>query len=511
MRKINHSKYIFIWALILTMIASSFTFAATPSETTIADALVDGEAMGTLDGDLAGRADKVAGKVSNYLLVMPKDTEIVTRFALNKDSSLYQTNFITAYKSFYQIGYEKGYRVVNLDEYTSPFDKAFENGKAAGEIQGQVSAMIDFTQSNKDDWQKTYKAFLAKGTLIERYFLDREALAYRNYFTSGYQEGFMNAYIDMFQTKNLETEIRNKNAKLISMKEDTVYFDEEYIHFALGVLESEMRTPMSLYIPAATIYEPTYISTFKTQNSFGEGSSTLTPVSSKYTVAIWNNSGSVTLKKPLTLSFEYFGSERAGIYQWINNKWVYQYTTLTDGSLTTQIPAGYYKGGEYAIFIDETYKTVSDITFNWAYKEIYTLMRRDVISDNALYSPNAKVTKGHMAQIIYNTISAKDPLKTAVPKITDSASLSYYKTAVEYMVGKKYMTLDAKGNFNPNSTFTYADFEYTFSMMFLRDVKWTEVSSKMLTEKFTRSPGATNKAATMTKAEAAYALFVLLK
>ena len=511
MRKINHSKYIFIWALILTMIASSFAFAATPSETTIADGMADGEAMGTLDGDLAGRTDKNAGKVSNYLLIMPKDTEIISRFALNKDSSLYQTNFITAYKTAYQIGYEKAYRVINIDEYTSPFDMAFENGKAAGTVQGQVSAMIDFTQSNKDDWQKTYKAFLAKGSLIDRYFLEREVLAYRNYFASGYQEGFMTAYIETFQTKNLETEIRNKNAKLVNMSENTVAFQEEYVHFDLGVLTLEMRTPMFLYIPAATIYEPTYISTFKTQNSFGEGNTALTPVSSKYTVAIWNNTGSVTLKKPVTLSFEYFGSERAGIYQWINNKWIYQYTTLSDGSLSIQIPAGNFKGGEYAIFIDETYKMVSDITFNWANKEIYTLMRRDIISDNALYSPNAKITRAQLAQMIYNSVAAKNPLTTTAPTIADASTLGYYKTAAEYMVGKKYLALDAKKNFTLNNTVSYAEMESMFSMMFLRDVKWTEIANKMLNEKFTKSPGTTNKWGAITKAEAAYAIYVFLK
>lgn len=511
MRNRKNFKLILVWALILTMMSSSFTFAATPSEATIADAKTAGTDMGTFDGDNAGRADKSAGRVNNYLTAMPSDTLIISRFELAKDSSLYQTNFITSYKVAFQLAYEAGFRAVNLDIYKTPIELGFEHGLAAGTVQGQVSAMIDFTQGKTDSWERTYNQFIAKGSLVERYFLVRELIAYRNAFAAGFKDGFMNEYVLTFQTKNLETEIRNNNAKAISMKEDVISFQEEYVHFDLGAMTTEMRTPMTLTIPAATIYVPTYIAMFKTQNSFNSGNVVLTPVSSKYTVAVWNSTGSVALKKPVTLSFEYFGSERAGIYQWINNKWIYQYTTLSDGSLSIQIPAGNFTGGEYAIFIDETYKTVSDITFNWAYKEIYTLMRRDIISDNALFSPNAKITRAQLAQMIYNSVAAKDPLKTTAPTIADASSLGYYKTAAEYMVGKKYLALDAKKNFNMNNTVSYAEMESMFSMMFLRDVKWAEIANKMLNEKFTKSPGTTNKWGAITKAEAAYSIYVFLK
>ena len=175
------------------------------------------------------------------------------------------------------------------------------------------------------------------------------------------------------------------------------------------------------------------------------------------------------------------------------------------------IPTGYYAGGEYAIFIDETYKTVGDITFNWAYKEIYTLMRRDIISDAQAFVPNAKITRGQFAQLIYNQIGLTSPLTTAVPVISDAATLGSYKKAVEYMVGKRYMKLDAKGAFNPSGTITYAETEVVLSNMFLRNVSWSEVSNRMLTEKFARSAGATNKAASLTKAEAAYMMIVFYK
>ena len=502
-----------VWVILITMLASGFSFAATPNETTIEEGKANGELMGTLDGDLAGRADRNANKVSNYLTAMPKDTEIVSRYQLNKDQSLYQNEFLKAYRDAFQIAYHTGYRTVTIEEYASPFEMGYEHGAAAGAVQGQMSAMIDFTQDNDNNWSKAYNAYLSDGSLSQRYQLDREPVAYRNYFSSGYREAFRMAYIETFQVKNLETEVRNKNARMVTMLEDTVYFDEELVHFNMGVMETELRTPMSLYFPSAAIYEPTYFGVFKTQNTFNfrNSNSALTPVSGKYTVAVLNDRGATTLKQPITLSFEYHGSERAGIYQWVGNRWVYLYTTLTDGAILTTIPAGYYNGGEYAIFIDETYKHVSDITFNWAYKEIYTLMRRDVISDGAAFSPNSKITRGTFALMVYNAVSATDPLRSTTMTIKDYDSLKWYQTAAKYMINKGYMKLDANGNFNPSGEVSYADAERTLGSMLTRTVNWSEVSDKMMTEKYTRSVGATNTSASMTRAEAAYMLAVFFK
>ncbi|MCA0386461.1 MAG: hypothetical protein LCH34_12775 [Firmicutes bacterium] len=508
MKQIKLFRILLVWTLMIAMTSSSFVFAA---DTSVADGKTIGTAVGTFDGDLKGREDANAGKVNNYLSALYADAMIISRYSLANDTATFQTEFIKAYKDSFQTAYQAGYRAVILEKYMVPVEGAYDDGLELGTVQGQVSAMIDFTQSNKNDWLKAYNAYVGKGSLITRYNLLRESATYIDGFSNGYKEGFMKAYVETYQLKNLEAEIRNKNALQMTMLESTLTFDEEIVSFNLGEMGSEFRTSLTLEVPAAAIYQPTYLAMFKTQDTFGYRSAGLTPVSSKYTLSVWNSSGSMTLKKPITLSFEYYGSERAGIYQWINNRWVYQYTTLTDGALSITIPAGYYNGGEYAIFIDETYKIVSDISFNWAFKEIYTLMRRDVISDNSLYMPNAKITKGQLAQMIYQVQALRSPLLTDAPVIADSAALGIYKDAAEYMVGKRYMTLDAQGRFNPGAMVSYADLEYTMSMIFTRTVNWSEVSSKMLTEKFTKSPGTTNKAAYMTKAEAAYMLIYFFR
>lgn len=497
MKKTNKFKLMLVWMLLFAMMSSSFTFAA---DTSVADGTTYGASMGTFDGNFYGREAAHANRVNNYLNDLLTNAQITGKFMLSRDTASFQSAFINAYRDAFQTAYQAGYREVAMSKVIVPVEGGYDHGMSLGTIQGQTEAMLDFIQGGKNDWSVSYNDFISKGSLLVRYNLIKEVMAYRTAFSNGYREGFMTAYVTTFQEQNVNVETLNKNVKQVSMREDSISFEDDVMQ-------------LMLYFPAATVYEPTNIAAFTTQNSFNyrNYSAHMTPVSSKYTVAILNNRGSMSLKKPVTLSFEYYGSERAGIYQWIGNKWVYQYTTLTDGSLFITIPAGTYSGGEYAIFIDEKYKNVSDITFNWAYKEIYTLMRRGVVSDAGPFNPNAKITRGTFALMVYNAISGTDPLGSATKVINDFDSLSWYKDAARYMVNKGYMRLDASGNFNMSGNVSYADVEHMLSVMYTRSFKWTEVSDKMLTEKFTRSAGANNLAAHVTKAETAYMLISIFR
>ncbi|HAS73245.1 MAG TPA: hypothetical protein DCS67_03780 [Clostridiales bacterium UBA8960] len=497
MKKTNKFKLMLVWMLLLAMMSSSLTFAA---DTSVADGTTYGASMGAFDGNFFGREAAHANRVNNYLNDLLTDAQIIGKFMLSRDTASFQSSFILAYRDAFQTAYQAGYREVAMSKVIAPVEGAYDHGMSLGTLQGQTEAMLDFIQGRKNDWSVAYNAYVAKGSLLVRYNLLKEVMAYRTAFANGYREGFMTAYITTFQEQNVSVETANKDVKQISMREDSISFDD-------GTVQ------LMLHFPAATLYEPTNVTAFTTQNSFNyrNYSTHMTPVTSKYTISILNSRGSVTLLKPITLSFEYYGSERAGVYQWLGNKWVYQYTTLTDGSLFITIPAGTYGGGEYAIFIDEKYKNVSDITFNWAYKEIYTLMRRGVVSDAGPFNPNAKITRGTFALMVYNAISGTDPLGAATKVINDFDSLSWYKEAAKYMVNKGYMRLDANGNFNMNGNVSYADVEHMLSVMSSTSFKWTEISNKMLTEKYTRSAGATNLAAHITKAETAYMLISVFK
>ena len=490
--------------LVLVMVLQSSAVFAT--DTSLADGTAMGTTLGNLDGQIEGRKDSNENRVNNYLTALPSNDQISNKYYLNRETSQFKSAFISAYRIAFQEGYATGYREVSLDKYLTPVEFAYDHGFQAGTVQGQLSGMVDFVQGNNDNWTSAYLDYTSEGSITSRYLLNRESINYKDSFTNGFREGFMNAYTDIYQTKNVEFEIRGKNALEMNMWANTLTYQEEFVNFDNGNMVSDVKTTMSIEIGDGTVHEPTYLAAFKTQDTFNYKNTKYEPASGKYTVKVLNDRGMVMLKKPITLSFEYFGSERAGIYQYYNGKWNYVFTQLEDGKLSIQIPSGTYAGGEYAIFIDNNYKNIEDITFNWAYKEIYTLMRRGVVSYNRMYLPNTAITRAELAQLVYSVISYSDPLKAAVPTIQDASSFANSKSAVEYMVGKRYLTLDANGNFNPSQTVSYTEVENMLSKMFLRDVKWTEVSNKMLMEKYTRSTGATNRGAAITKAEIAYML-----
>jgi hypothetical protein len=211
------------------------------------------------------------------------------------------------------------------------------------------------------------------------------------------------------------------------------------------------------------------------------------------------------LLKPIELSFEFYGSERAGIYKLVNNEWQYQYTMVSDGKLSTTIPAGTFIGGEYGIFIDNNYKIIPDISFSWAQKEITTLMRREDVIGGQNFYPNAKVTRAQVADLFYRVLNA-NPVSSK-PSIKDVLTNNTYKNAIDFMVSKKYMNIDSLGNFNPNSTVSYIDFETIVSRIQFTSVDWKFISDKMLYERFTKSSGATNQSLPMNKAEAVYGIY----
>jgi hypothetical protein len=508
-----------IWMLILAMAVPTVGFAAddtetetlTPGEVEMKEAAEYGSQLGTLDGQLYGYMDYRMGKTDDYTRHLPSDSEIKKLYSLNKDTYVYENNFIDAYKDAFQIAYRSAYRLENVLMRTVPLETAYDQGQQAGATVGDNLGLRDFYQGKDDSWLLALSRYVAGGTIESRFYLFRETDEYSTDFQNGFREGFRQGYTEAYQLMNLNTELNNLNYKTVSMYETTIYFDEDVVHYDNGVRETETLTPVELSFDAGTLYQPTPIYAYKQQSSFNLNNYKYVPVTSKYIVSIGNQSGSVQLNKSVTLRFQYYGTERAGIYKWENSKWNYLYSTFSDGYITTEIPAGFYDGGEYAVFIDNNYSNFADISFNWAKAEIFTLMRRGVVEDTVKYYPDQKITRGDFAKMIYGAMSPKSPLTTSSPAIANADALGTYLSAVKYVTGKGYMTLEADGTFDLSSELTYSELENTFSKMFVRTFNWQEVAVPMLYEAYTRSAGSTDKSAAVTRAEAAYAVYTMVK
>lgn len=487
-----------------TVIGAVFAAGESPHEQTLKEGEEHGKKMGALEGQLAGYEDYHAGRASNYAHVMPSATEISKRFSLNRNQSLYANAFIAAYRNAFQIAYNTAFREETVKSAGLPSEKGAEHGRILGEAEGRIQGVLDFYRGKPNNWFRAFSTYVADGSLESRYYLYREGQGYREQFLMGFRQGFMEAYIFTYQEKNMSTELRNKNAHRISFYADTLYFEEETPQFDLGEMNTTISTPIFMEVLEGTVYEPTYVAVYGVQNSFNAGNSKYKPVSSKYTVSIWNDKGSVLLEKPVKLIFNYHGSERAGVYQWIGGRWSYRYTTLSDGQLAIDLPAGPYSGGEYAIFIDDAFRYIPDISFNWAQKDIYTLQRRGVIADAVQFRPNAVMTRLELADMVYKAFSPTMPMQPTSRVIGDLIDCGDYKRAVAYAVSKNLMTLDGSGKFNPASPATYRDAETLMGTLSLRTVPWSELGMGMLRERYRRSPGLTNINAGMTRAEAAY-------
>lgn len=511
MKKLNR---LVTMAIAIILISSMFSvgFSATALELSTTEGKAQGETFGTLEGTDAGQTDYRLGKVSNYLLNMPTHAEITRKYNLSKDDAYYRNAFLTSFRTAYEIAYKSAYRESNLKALTEPFAEAFNHGATLGTVEGQIGAMKDYYSGYNNDWERALRTFVLKGSLRNRYNLDNEPLGYQSRFENGFTDSFRTAYIETYQTSNIDAAVRNTNLVLIDMYAKTIDFADSSISFTGGSMVTEASTPLTLAFPEATIYEPTYFSVYKIPNSFNMNNYKYVPVSSKFVISIDNASKSVNLNKPIELSFEYYGSERAGIYQWKDNQWSYLYTDVQEGRISTTIPAGYYRGGEYAIFIDESFKYISDIGFNWAYKEIYTLMRRDVIPDTLKFNPNNNITRVELADMLYQTLRVTRPyVGPGTYAYSDAANYGVHKNAIEYVVSRKYMSLDANGAFNPSATISYMELEKVMGMVLSRTFNWNDIASKMMYEKFARSAGGMDKNEMVTKAEAAYMLYDLFK
>ncbi|MBM7562692.1 S-layer homology domain-containing protein [Fusibacter tunisiensis] len=508
------SKKIMAMILMVFMMTSILPmgFSATALELSTTEGKAQGEAFGALEGADAAQRDFNLGRVSNYLLDMPTHAEITKQYNLSKDDAYYRNAFLTGFRAQYEIAYKSTYREMNLKIISEPYLLAEEQGAGLGTIEGQISAMKDYYSGYDNDWERGYRNFIYKGSLYNRYQLENETARYRLKFENAFRDSFRTAYIETYQGANIDLATRNSNLILVDMYQKTISFEDAAISFTGGSMVTEASTPVTLEFPEGTLYEPTYFSMYKIPNSFNMDNYKYRPVSSKFVVSIDNVLRGVTLNAPIELSFEYYGSERAGIYMWKNNQWHYQYTEIEEGTLKTIIPAGYYTGGEYAIFIDDKFNYISDIGFNWAYREIYTLMRRGIVEDSLKFRPNDLITRAEFADMIYKSASPTKPYTGAgTYAYADVAQYGDYKTAIEYVVSKQYMKLDDSGAFNPMATVTYADVEKTMGMLLTRTFNWGEIARKMMYDKYARSEGAMDIQKSIKRSEVAYMIYDVFK
>lgn len=493
---------------VLAILTGPVVFANSSTTTTKADnpvatAKQEGEAAGKtagqLEGDYHGVSDANAGKKLDYKAVMPKDVDIIEKYQLNNDTTTYRAYFLSAYRIEFRKAYTTSFRKTNIENLTK--NNGVEHGLSMGSSAGAADAITDYNMKLTNDWERAFKKYVAAESIASRFNIVREKKDYRENFVSAFKRGFKDSYTQAYRERNIMFEKDNQANKVIGMVEGETVRSWPLYGSSEGGISTSENIVLTMNFPAGAIYEPTTINVSGIQHSFDRNNSRYVPVSPEFKISLWNKSGRLNFRKPFTISFNYFGSEKIGIYQWNNNTWEYLLTEVKEGKVSTIIPAGKYNGGRYALFIDESYRPNPDSTLSWARDEIKTFARRYYIASGVNIDPDGPMTRLELAGILYR-MKYRQYGSYYPAMFNERSAMGQEKRHVDFCLHHRILGTDMAGNFHPNATVTYTHLSYLYRTLGNVGLfNWDVAAKQMLLRKFHKSPGLQNRDQNASRAE----------
>ncbi|QEK12134.1 S-layer homology domain-containing protein [Crassaminicella thermophila] len=457
--------------------------------------LEHGKMFGEMLGEVHGKKDYYSGKTNDYRRDMPTDTMIEDEYFLDKDIREYSENFIKGYKEAYEESYTYAYRISNIDNERLTRERGISQGKEVGKKMGEFYGKIDYTENKINDWKR---ALPSDEEIIIKFHLSKEETDYIMGFLVGYKDGFREGYIEAFQSSNMDMADENINYIKIGMEGKNI---------------TSLDQNLTLAIKPGSFYKDTFFSIQKKDFFSNNYNQLYEKVTDIYEIKIKNNLNYIELKKPISLSFKYYGPETGGIYKLVDNKWMYLYSTIKNNTITTIIPASSYNGGIYAVLIDENYPELKDVYINWAGEEIYSYIRRKYISgypDNT-FRPENNVTRGEFVTILGRVNNWKYPVQiTDINKFKDVESFGVFRESIKNALSRGYINGYPDNTFRPKNFITYQEIEWIMKKLpGNEDFKWDDIAEKMKYEKYIRSKSRYGKDHYISRAEVVYMLYVL--
>lgn len=145
----------------------------------------DGYSNGLWEGRDGAYDDLEDVKTKNYRRSMPKDSEIESRFDLDKETAQYRRDFIRGYKNGYEKGYNDTYDNPQIEIVPTNYDEmiGYEMGKAAG--------LNDFYADKSNKWAL---AVPSTTKILKLFDLTKETNAYKNEFVIKFKTSFQKGY-----------------------------------------------------------------------------------------------------------------------------------------------------------------------------------------------------------------------------------------------------------------------------------------------------------------------------
>lgn len=430
-------------------------------------------------------------------------------FKMTSDTSQHKKVFFEAFIEAYRYAYEEAYIDISMNDRDDNETYWYEVAKKYGEIEGTIAAYYDHLNEYGKNWDTAYKRFIDNESLTERFRLHRFTSKLPKNFELDFKLSFKRAYEVAYAKAIVEDNERNTNYFYVDSLGGSITYQREYAEVAKSSQGSKPMPALEAIFPARCVLERTPMALRYKQHNNKKPQSYLVPLSDIYELELQREVSKVVFHEEPILKIMGYAVRGAGLYKWSNNRWDYVMTTITDKELIAKIPKGNYKNTEYAVFLDDTYITPTDISFNWAFKEIYTYIRRHNLPQLEKFNPEAKITRLDLADIIHRTMSHRVRANITMMYVNDDAAITRNKDAVQFCLNMGYMVLDNNSNFNPNGYVSYFDFQ-TMMKRINGNYNLEQHVNKQLVEKFYRSDLLTKKSPNISRSEVVYALYEYL-
>lgn len=453
---------------------------------------------------------------------LKSDAAIIAKYYLNYQEAEYRNAFLNKFKEYYPTAYTEKFISLEKENEENLYERAKADGSNMGTKAGGTRAVMDFVEGRTNNWQRAYNEFIAEESLEARYFLNNEPSWYGPTFKDWFKAEFNKTYTGTYMDANMETATGNMTYKKLSGLGDVITFQDTAFNIADGSVGASKVKMVELSIPQGAFYNDTYIGIEKEKDSFGDSSGKYKPVTSVYSVTVDNSKDNVALREDLTLTFDYYGTDRVGIYEWANGKWRYL-NTLQDeqregqavGLVSTIIPKGTnYSGGKYALFIDEDFSHFKDIQMSWAKEEIFSYLRRGYVLGygDDTFKPERKITRGEFLIIASRIFDWDVKDSAANVYFWDSNKFGFYKDYVNYAASNGYVSGYPDGSFRPWENISYVEIEWLMKRLIGdKNFSWKYFADTMKYEKYKYSPGNDNMNAKIMRDEAVFMFYTLEK
>jgi len=483
---------IVILAITVIFIFNSFSFAYVSDYD---QGKEHGFPVGEFIGDLYGKDDFSDGKNNAWQNAIPNNNKIIEMFNLSRETSTYRASFINGFREGFEKGYKNGFRwESNIELVIEPDNTGILDGIQIGGLVGQRAGEADFHEGKSSDWQRVLPS---DNRITIDYNLNREVVSYRGSFLEGFKKAFKASYVIGFRQANLKSIMEEINKV------------EEYIDVSMagGSVISNDKL-FTLDFEPGTLYRENKLRILEKRLDTIGYSSNLLPATEEYQISIKNRY--IFPNKPFKISFQYFGLQSAGIYQLINNKWTYLPSEFDGHKIYTIVDASYYRGGEYAVFINKELKEITDIEGHWADKELnyFNHMNYLKTNQNNQYKPDGVMLRGEFIYLLDKVYGWTDSSKKNLSIFKDYGILGEYEASFSKAFGLGYISGYSDYTLRSHLPISYQEVESIMRKVLTNgSFKWSDISEKLQKEKDFFSKGGRNTSNYISKAEAIYLLY----